>query len=38
VWYHTVKPPVPIRWVLIRDTLGKFEPQALLCTNQGLTA
>lgn len=37
VWYHTGKPPVPIRWVLIRDTLGKFEPQALLCTNQDFT-
>jgi hypothetical protein len=24
--------PVPIRWVLIRDPLGGFEPQALLCT------
>jgi hypothetical protein len=29
---------VPIRWVLIRDTLGKFEPQALLCTDVELTA
>ena len=32
VWYHTGKPPVPIRWVLIRDPQGEFAPQALLCT------
>jgi DDE superfamily endonuclease len=33
VWYHSGLPVVPIRWVLIRDSLGKFEPQALLCTD-----
>lgn len=33
VWYHSGKPPVPIRWVLIRDPLGQFRPQALLCTD-----
>ena len=33
VWYHTGLPPVPIRWVLIRDPKGKFKPQALLCTD-----
>jgi hypothetical protein len=32
VWYHTGLPPVPIRWVLIRDPKGKFETRALLCT------
>jgi hypothetical protein len=32
VWYHTGLPAVPIRWVLIRDPFGGFEPQALLCT------
>lgn len=32
VWYHSGKPPVPIRWVLIRDPLGERQPQALLCT------
>jgi hypothetical protein len=26
-------PPVPLRWVLIRDPQGKFAPQALLCTD-----
>jgi len=34
VWYHTGKPPLPVRWVLIRDPQGKFRPQALLCTDQ----
>ena len=33
VWYHNGKPVVPIRWVLIRDPLGKFKTQALLCTD-----
>ena len=33
VWYHTGLPPVPIRWVLIRDPQGQFATQALLCTD-----
>lgn len=33
VWYHSGLPPVPIRWVLIRDPQGRFAPQALLCTD-----
>lgn len=33
VWYKTGMPAVPIRWVLIKDPKGKFEPQALLCTD-----
>ena len=33
VWYSTGLPAVPVRWVLIRDPEGGFEPQALLCTN-----
>ena len=28
VWYSTGLPAVPIRWVLIRDPEGGFEPQA----------
>ena len=32
VWYRTGLPPVPIRWVLVRDSKGKFETRALLCT------
>lgn len=33
VWFHSGHPAVPIRWVLVRDPLGKFKTQALLCTN-----
>jgi hypothetical protein len=33
VWYHSGLPAVPIRWVLVRDPLGKFQTQALLSTN-----
>ncbi len=36
VWYHTGLPPVPLRWVLIRDPQGEFAPQALLCTDLGV--
>jgi DDE superfamily endonuclease len=32
VWYHTGKPAVPIRWVLVRDPREKFSTQALLST------
>ena len=34
VWYHSGQPPVPLRWVLVRDPAGAFDPQALLCTDQ----
>ena len=36
VWYSTGFPPVPIRWVLIRDPQGHFatHTQALLCTDR----
>jgi DDE superfamily endonuclease len=33
LWYHTGLPPVPIRWVLIRDPQARFATQALLCTD-----
>lgn len=33
IWYSTGFPPAPIRWVLIRDPLGHFATQALLCTD-----
>jgi hypothetical protein len=33
VWNHTGLPPVPVRWVLIRDPQGRFATQALLCTD-----
>ena len=32
VWYRSGKPPVPLRWVLVRDPQGECTPQALLCT------
>jgi hypothetical protein len=37
VWYKTGMPAVPIRWVLIKDPKGKFETQALLCTDLTVT-
>jgi hypothetical protein len=33
IWFHNGLPPLPIRWVLIRDPKEKFGPQALLCTD-----
>jgi hypothetical protein len=33
VWYHPGQPPVALRWVLLRDPAGQFDPQALLCTD-----
>ena len=37
LWYHSGLPPVTIRWVLITDPLGAFEPQALLCTDTAVS-
>jgi len=37
VWYPTGMPPVPMRWVLIRDPLNQFRPQALLSTDLALS-
>lgn len=33
IWYRRGKPPVPIRWVLVRDPQHQLEPQAFLCTD-----
>ncbi len=33
VWYRSSKPAATIRWVLVRDPEGTFDPQALLCTD-----
>ena len=33
VWYRSGKPPVPIRWVLVRDPQGEFATPTLLCTD-----
>jgi hypothetical protein len=37
VWYHAGKPPVAIRWVLIRDPLTRLKPQAVLSTHPAHT-
>lgn len=36
VWFHYGLPAVPIRYLLIRDVAGLFEPQALLTTDPAL--
>jgi hypothetical protein len=36
-WFHFGLPGVPIRFVLIRDVAGKFDPQALLSTDLTLS-
>jgi len=33
VWFHDGKPAVPVRWVLVRDPSGDYDPSALLCTD-----
>jgi hypothetical protein len=33
VWYQGGQPVVPLRWVLVRDPAGRFDPQALLSTD-----
>ena len=37
VWFHNGLPPVDIRWVLLRDPAGKFDPQALVTNEPALT-
>jgi DDE superfamily endonuclease len=32
-WYHPGDPTVPLRWVLLRDPAGQFDPHALLSTD-----
>ena len=34
LWYQSPTPPLAIRWVLVRDPQGQYEPMALLCTDQ----
>lgn len=33
LWYYSGAPVITLRWVLVRDPLGQFETQALLCTD-----
>ncbi len=35
LWHRDGEPPVPIRWVLLRDPSGELRPTALFCTDQG---
>ena len=37
VWYHSGLPPVPIRWLLVKEPNGLFPPQALLSTDPTIT-
>lgn len=37
IWYHSGKPPVPIRWVLVKAADGSGEVAALLSTNLKLS-
>ena len=37
VWYHSGQPPLPMRWIVIRDPKGKFKTQALLSTDLKIT-
>lgn len=38
IWYKGGKPPVTIRWVLLKDPLGEIKSKALLCTNTAFSA
>ena len=35
VWRHAGMSILPTRWLLLHDPLGRFSPQALLCTDAG---
>ena len=38
VWYSSGLPPVPLRWVLLKDPLGKLNATALCCTDEQMSA
>lgn len=38
VWYHSGKPVVPLKWVLLRDPEGNLSPTALLSTDTQLSS
>ncbi len=38
IWYHGGLPPLPIRWMIVRDPTGELEPQAFLATDPDVTA
>lgn len=37
LWYTPGWTPLPIRWMIVRDPLGKFAPCALFGTDQGVS-
>ena len=37
VWFHNGQPPLPIRWVIVRDPNKIFKTQALLCTDLSIS-
>jgi hypothetical protein len=37
LWHRDGEPPVPIRWVVLRDPTGKLKPTVLSCTGQKVT-
>lgn len=34
LWYRAGLNPLPVRWILVRDSLGKFPPAAFFATDQ----
>ena len=38
IWYHGGLPPLPIRWMIVRDPTGELKPQAFLATDPDVTA
>ncbi len=38
IWFHTGQPPLPVRWVIVRDPKHTFKTQALLCTDVNISA
>jgi hypothetical protein len=38
VWFHSGRPPLPIRWAMVRDPKKVFKTQALLCTDLNISA
>ena len=38
LWYRTGKPPIPLKWVIIRDPNGLLDPVAIQCTDLNLSA
>jgi hypothetical protein len=37
VWYRAGLPILPIRWIIVRDPIGKLDPQAFLSTNPNVS-